>query len=253
MPRSKPIVLAAGAVAVLLIILLGVLLLTRGGDDGDDTAAGTATTTVADTPEALLAAAGAQWDATDTAKFDLAIDGKAYIDNEQTLELRSASGVIARPDSVDAKAKIAVSLVVFDVGIIAIGDTMYQTNIVTGDWELAPEDFDYNPAILFSPEDGISALVDRVQGAAFAGEETVNGRSTRIVTGTLTGQDIKAITSGALTGDVINTRVWIASAPTDIVKVVLQAPADAGGTATIWTLTISGQNQPVEITAPELE
>lgn len=263
MTGSRPIAVIAIIIAVLLVAG-GVFFFTRDDDDPTDNGSGTATTTAAGTPTGVastpgaetaqdaLNAAAAQWDATNSAHFDLQIDGQAFIDDAQTLELRSASGDIARPDLVDATAQISVSLVVFEVGIIAIGDEMYQTNIVTGNWEQAPEDFDYNPAILFNETEGISAVVRKVQSPEFDGEETVDGRPARIVAGTLTGDDISEITAGALSGDVIDTRLWIADDTSDIVKVVLQAPATDGGTPTTWTLTITNQNDPVVIEAPEV-
>lgn len=258
MSQPRPIAIVA-VVAALVLVAGGVFYFTRSDDDANGPAAGTTapgttsgSTPAADTPQAALDAAAARWDATESAHFDLRIEGDAFLDDARTIALRSASGDIARPDLVEATAQISVALVAFDIGIIAIGDEMYQTNIVTGRWERAPEDFGYNPAVLFSPTEGISAVVRRVQSPAFDGTEVVEGRQTRIVRGTLTGADVDAITSGALTGDAIDTRLWIDQQTADIVKVVLQAPPAAGGPPTVWTLVVTNQNEPVEIEAPQL-
>lgn len=257
MPSSRSIgLLSIVAIVVLAVGGLAFLLSRDGGDSGSSAtptrgASGTPTLAPETAADALSAAAD-RWDATDTAHFALTIDGQAFIDDERTIELRAAEGDIARPDLVEAQATIAVSLVTFNLGIIAVGDTMYQTNLVTGRWERAPDDFGYNPAVLFSPTEGIGAVARRVQNAEFAGSEVVGGRATRIVTGVLTGDDVSTITAGALEGDIVQTKVWVADDNSDIVKVELRSEPAAGSTPTTWTLLVTNQNQPVTIEEPQV-
>jgi LppX_LprAFG lipoprotein len=237
-------------VAALLVVAIGagVFLFTRGDDDGDG---GTTGASVA-TPSAsgLISAAAKQWDATNSAHFNLNVDGKTYLDSANTLELVSADGDILRPDSVNTSIKVNVAIATFDVKIIAIGDDMYMTSFVTGEWGPAPPDLGYNPAVLFSPTEGLSAVLPTLQNPTLGGTETVQGRETQIVTGTTTGDAIEAMTGGGLKGDSIATTIWIAKDNSDIVEIVLSAPSSNGGQPTKWTLVVTKQNEPLTITPP---
>jgi lipoprotein LprG len=202
------------------------------------------------TAESVLSSASQRWSKTQSAHFVLTIDGKAYLDSAQTLALRDAEGDLARPDSVQARAKIAASLATLDIQLVAIGPDMYITNFISGNWEKAPNDFGYNPAVLFSDTDGIGAVLTQLKTPKLEKDDSVDGTDAHVVSGTVDAATINKMTAGAITADNIAVKIWIAKDTSDILKVVITPPASADNQAGTWTLLVTDHNKPVTIESP---
>lgn len=229
--------------ALLLVPLMASLLAGCRGDDDDPEDA-------APTAEEVLANARERWDDTDSAHFRLDVEGEAYLDSEQTIRLRSAEGDILRPDSVSASAQISVMLLSLDVSLIAVGGDMYMTNFVSGRWERAPDDFSYDPSILFSDTSGIGPILSELQNPALDGTERVAGNDTRKVTGTVDAEAVSDITAGAIEGDDIPVTLWIGTENNDIYRVTLTEPEGVRNEPATWTLDLSEHGEPVTIEPP---
>lgn len=232
-----------GILLALFTLLAGTMVgCQRGDDNGSDDSAATA--------EDVLAAARTQWDDTETAQFTLAVDGEAFLDNDRTIRLRSAEGDILRPDSVSASASISVMLLTVDMSLIAVGGDMYMTNFVSGRWERAPDDFSYDPSILFSDSVGIGPILSGLQGPSLDGTERVRNSDTRKVTGTVNQDAVDDITAGAIQGESIPVTVWIGSDDNRIYRVTLTEPEGVSAEPATWTLDLSDHDEPVTIEPP---
>jgi hypothetical protein len=239
---------------VLVFALLAVLILPGlaacGDDDDDDNSSATATEAPIEEqePEAIIERAVAQWDATDTAHFVLTIDGATYLDDDEQIELAGAEGDLLRPQSVEALASVAISLVTLDVSLIFIGDDAYMTDFLTGDWGPAPDDFTYNPALLLSTTDGLGPVLEALEDPEVVGREQVDGVDTVHMRGTVDQSLIDDMTAGAITGDEIGVDIWFDAETLDVVKIDLAEPDDG----TTWIISLSNHNDPVEIEAPDV-
>ena len=238
---------------LLPVIILLIMALTLSGcgskkKQATPTAAGPAASPV--TAASVLSTASARWSSTQSAHFALTIDGKAYLDSSQTLALRDAEGDLARPDSVQARAKIAASLATLDIQIIGIGPDMFITNFISGKWEKAPSDFGYNPSVLFSDTDGIGAVLKQIQSPKLEKDEDVNGTGAHVVSGIVNAATISKMTAGAITSDNIAVKVWISKDQADILKVQITPPANSNNQAGTWTLLVTDHNKPVTIVSP---
>lgn len=248
-----------------LVIALFASLMLSGclGDDEDDEASGTPVSTAGSsaaeptptpiTAESVLQAASAQWEQTEAAHFTLGVEGNAWLDDDESIRLVSAEGDIVRPDSVEGAATINVAIIgEVDISIIAIGEDSYITNFVSGNWEEAPDDFSYNPAILFDDEDGIAPILTELQNTELEGEETVDGRQTRSVTGTVSAETVDEITAGSIQGEDIAVTLWIDAENNELVQVRLTEPEGVREQPATWTLVMSDHNAPVEVEPPVL-
>lgn len=233
----------------------------NGDDDEIDDEANTPASTTASaapsptptpvTAESVLESASAQWTDTESARFTLGVEGNAWLDDDESIRLVSAEGNIARPNSVKGSATINVAIIgEVDISIIAIGEDSYITNFVSGNWEEAPEDFSYNPAILFDDEDGIGPILTELESPELEGEETVDGRETRRVTGTVSAETVDEITAGSIQGEDIDVILWIDAETDELVQVELTEPEGVRENPATWTLQMSDHNAPVEIEPP---
>lgn len=244
--------------ALLVFLLLLNLTACLGGDDDNNGTPGSGSkqsspTSTPVTAEGVISAAAQRWSQTNTAHFKLDVEGNAFVDNEQTVALRSAEGDLKRPDSVKATAKMAVSLVTLDVSMVAIGNQMWITNFVTGKWEIAPADFGYNPAVLFSDTDGIGPVLTQLQSPKLEGDEDVGGHAAHVISGTVAKAAIDKITAGAIETDNAPVKVWISTDKADILKVVISGAATtAGAEESTWTLLVTDHDKDVTIEQPQL-
>lgn len=237
----------------LSLIILALALLVGACSNGDDdeseeSEAGASPTVL--TAESVLTAAGERWAATESAHFTLTVNGDAYIDSAESIKLMSAEGDIERPDAVKAEAKIDVQITQANVSLIAIGDEAWMTNFISGNWETAPADFSYNPAVLFDEENGIQPILAKLDNPQIEDTETIDGHESRRVTGVVDEQTVNRITSGSIQGDAINVTLWIDAETNDIRRVALQEPEGVREKPVEWILDLSKQGEPVEIEPP---
>jgi hypothetical protein len=230
--------------ATLLCALLLVTLVLAGcrndSDDGDDPPSA----------EEIVDSAAAAWDETETAHFTLEVEGTAFLDSDQTISLRSAEGDAARPDAVEADAKISAGFLTVDIGLVFIGDEAFMTDLITGNWGPAPDGFSYNPAVLFSDTEGLGPVLREMQDVALVGEEDVDGTSAYHLRGTVSEDLISALTAGTINGDPIDVDLWFATDDYRALQLVLGTPADAEGEPTQWTIKLSDHGAPVTIEQP---
>lgn len=232
--------LAMMAMALLLPLLLTACM----GDDDGSEASGDVS------PDEVLQGASERWAETQSAHFELTVDGEAFLDDARTIKLQSAEGDVKRPDSVTATAKIDVDPLVVDVNLIAVGGQVYMTNFISGDWEKAPEDFSYDPSILFSDSEGIGPILTQLQSPALDGEEEVGGRQAHVVTGTVDAATVEDVTAGAILGESIDVRLWVDQETSDILRVSLTEPEGVSDSPATWNLELRDHDEDVTIEAP---
>ena len=237
---------------VLIAGLLAVMLVACGGDD-DDNASSDASPTVAETAASVLEQAATAWNGTNSAHFALAITGDAFLDNDESIRLLSAEGEIARPSLVEASATIDVSVLTAEIDLISADGQMYITGLVSDAWTRAPDDFSYDPSVLFSESDGIAAILTGLQDPTLDGRDAVDSKPTYKVTGTATAEQVDAVSAGAIIGSPITVTVWVSTETNDVLRVTLAEPADARATPATWDLGLSEHDEPVVIETPVVE
>ncbi len=206
-----------------------------------------------ETPEEqYLEHLAAQWAETNTVHFELDIDGKTYLDVDENIELKSAEGDLKRPDEASAEARVGISFATFDVDLVVIGDDAYVTNFLNGNWERAPANFDFNPALIFDDEDGIGGVLAEMDDPRIGNTTTIDGQSAQQISGTVAQSDVTRLVAGALEGDEISVEIWMDTETNDLLRISLTEPDDVGGDPTSWTITFSDHGEAVTIDAPDL-
>ena len=237
---------------LMALLIMPVATACGGNDDDDDEATSTATPTEvpieAQDPATIIASAVARWDETDTAHFVLSIDGATYLDDDEQIELAGAEGDLSRPQSVEALASVAISLVTLDVSLIFIGDDAYMTDFLTGNWGPAPDDFSYNPALLLSQTEGLGPVLEALEEPIVVGLDEAVGVDAVHLRGFVDQELIDDMTAGAITGEKIGVDIWFDAESLDVVRIELSEPDDG----TTWIITLSEHNELIEIEAPDV-
>lgn len=192
---------------------------------------------------------------TQTMQFELEVEGDSYIDDTNTMRIIAARGDLERPDKVDVEFQInLLGAQNVTIRMITIGDEAWTTDLLTGKWGPAPEEFGYNPAVLFDNQDGLGPVAGRLQDPTVEGSETIGGRDAWKITGTVDEQTIEPLTSGVIQGDEIGIAIWVDKESSNILRIEIEEPEIEGKEhPATWTMTLTGHDSDIEIEAPDLD
>jgi hypothetical protein len=221
-------------------------------DDADDAVATDDADTAVDTDDAdsILDQAAERFAELETAKFEL--DGTGYIELDEIGEvsLNDAEGQIERPDRAEIDIAVDTAIADVPVTVVTYNGEVYIKDPVANSTHTAPDDFQFNPAIMFDEDEGIPALIRSVEDAELLDEdEDVEGRSAYKIYGIIEGDLIQRATAGTFpTTDDVDFNVWIDKETYDVLKIVAEDPTEE--TDSTWEMWIYDHNEPVEIDDP---
>jgi hypothetical protein len=221
-------------------------------DDADDAVAtddATETEELDDADEILDRAAD-RFAELETAQFEL--DGTGYLEVDEIgeISLSDASGKVERPDRAEIDIQVDSAIADIPVTVVSWDGEVYIKDPVAGSTHTAPDDFQFNPAVMFNQDDGIPALIRSVENAELLDEsDDVDGRAAYQIYGVIDGDMVQRATAGTFpgTGD-IDFNVWIDRETFDVLKIVAEDPT--GESDSTWEMWIYDHDEPVEIDDP---
>jgi lipoprotein LprG len=189
--------------------------------------------------------------------FEFVIDRSGepvYLDLEETIAFRRADGFYVAPDRSQATVRIITPGLVTDVGVISIGETQWQTNLLSPEWFELPPNWGFNPAVLFDPEIGIqSILLSDLSDLALEGSEVIeDGPDQRlyIISGRLAGDRVSEMSDGMIGPEPMTIRLWIGPETFELHRVIMTDPSQGGSEPTVWQVDFSQFDQTIEISPP---
>lgn len=190
---------------------------------------------------------------TQSVAFRMQVDGTTYIDDANTLRLLNARGTMARPDRVDVEFQVQIAgATQVSIRMITIGDEHWTTDLVTGRWVQAQDEFGYNPSVLYDNQNGLGPVMNKITDAQLVGIEEVNETQTYHIRGTATEEVIDPLTMGTMSGSEITVEVWIDGETWNLMRVVVSEPTDEGiEDPATWTLNLGEHDEQVSIERPE--
>lgn len=228
---------------LLLILAAGVFLVLGACSGGDDEETLDATE--------IIDSATTAFDETSSARFELDIDGSIAIDDEGMLQLGAVSGEIERPANARADASVVFGGSSVTMEMIASDGDMFMRNLLTGDWERAPSDLQYDPAKIFDADEGIAAIIEQLQNTELEGEDSAGGTDAWHLSAEVDTAEVRALAGDFFEGDQLDVDIWVAIDDYRLLRVELH---DTGSDDPMtWALSLSNHGESVDITAPDIE
>jgi len=193
-------------------------------------------------PLPLLAQSRAAMAAVETASFEMTRAGAPV--TIEGFEFSSAVGRYAAPSSAEAVMRVKAGDITLEMGTISVADRTWLTNPLTGRWEELTPGTGFNPAVLFDPEAGWTALLADLTGVAFVA--TKDGA--HHLTGTIPGPRVETLTAGIAEAQSVLLHLWLDESTGLIRRLELSTAGDAG--VSDWVLVLSGYDEPVQIQPP---
>lgn len=223
-----------------------VMLVVVAGCDDDPAASSTSTTsTLPLTVEQLLAETAVTMETVDTLRYDIELTGAPI--TLLGVELRGAQGQYAAPASSQAVLQAAIGGLTIELGTIAIGETSWLTNPLSGEWDEYTGSRAFNPAIIFDPELGWRPLlttdIDQPRLLETTGDSYV-------VAGTTAPGRVEVLTAGLVDAQPVELVVEIDRATGFVTQMDFTTVGEAG--ETMWALQLSEFGSEVSIGPPEV-
>lgn len=240
MRNSASIRIALSGIALIILVGCGA----TSGDDEDQADVNL---------DEVLSDASAQLAETESMYFTLEVEGDTLIDPAGTLRLLNAEGVLQRPDRVEVTFQVrALGTATLSIRMITLGTDAWTTDPVTGNWITAPEEFGYNPAVLYDDQDGLGPVLDRIIDPEMEDTEEINGRECYRIVGTVDEDVIGPVTSNTMSGGDADLHVWIDVEDSRIhqVHLIENEAAETEAPAT-WIMELSQHGEQVTIEPPE--
>ena len=194
-------------------------------------------------------------------QFTIERDGApAFLDADETLSFRRARGAFVAPDRALATVRVIGPGIITDVDVISVAEIQWQTNVVTGDWEVLPPNWGFNPAVLFDDDIGIQAvlLADLSQVALAESENLAesDGPDELLysVTAVATGENVYQMSGYLIGPEQVDIQLWIRPETFELVRIVVREPEpDSEEGESIWQVDISHYDELIDIQPPDIE
>lgn len=173
-----------------------------------------------------------------------------YLDAARTMMLRRVEGDVVRPDGLQGVARIFTLGVITEIRLIRLGDRTWIALAGVERWEeLTPDrGVVIDPRVFFDSERGVPALMARAP-LQVAGREKLEGRPAYRLQGELESGPLEEWSAGLISGR-LQVEMWVDAETFRIQRVRLVEQESDPQDPTVWTLTLSGFDRPLEIRPP---
>lgn len=178
-----------------------------------------------------------------------------FVDPTGIVAFREAEGSFVSPDKVEATVKVIVPGIVAEVSIIGIGAQEWETNILTGQWQLVPDEYAFQPAVLFNPDGGIQQAIGMhltdVEMLGMAELEELPGLQLYHLHGTMDGANVSELTLGLIDPQPLDVQLWIEPGTFYLHRVEIIDPVNDGAEEpTNWQLDFWDFDRVIDIQPP---
>lgn len=179
----------------------------------------------------------------------------AFLDIDETISFRRASGKFQYPDKVVASVRVIAPGLVTEVEIISIEGTQWETNLLTNEWQVSDPKYSFNPAVLFDPDTGLQAVLqsdlEGIELLGFEELEEVPGLPLISISAIMRGAQAYYLTYGMIDPELLAVNLWIDPRTYDLHRVVIIDPMDDGEVEdTVWQIDFWNFGEVFEITPP---
>lgn len=217
-------------------------------DDGIDLDDGVAADPDAD-PAIVAADAAAAMGEVISVEFRLERDGApVFIDQFESLALDGLIGQFTVPGRAQAQLRITVDGdLATEIGAVAVGEEIWISNPVTGDFETLPDGIDIDPSQFFDPDDGWRPLLSNLRDVELVGIDDRGGDRYHL-RGIAPASEVENITVGLVEDQDITVDLWIHPGRSLVTHVEFET--DLGNGTSQWSLEMDRYGASFTIVPP---
>ncbi len=199
--------------------------------------------------DTILTTAASEMGAVTSVRFDLERSGeRVYIDQFEAIAIDRVVGEFAVPQSAQAVLDVEVNdSLKTQLAAIALGEEVWLSNPITGEFETLPDGYDIDPSMFFDPENGWRPLLAGLADAELVARDDARGGYH--VRGTATKEQMRTITAGLVRNQDVDIDFWI-DPVTGLVNAV-RFTTDLGDGDIDWMLELSRYGDDITIVPPE--
>ncbi|MDT7884662.1 MAG: LppX_LprAFG lipoprotein [Thermoflexus sp.] len=174
-----------------------------------------------------------------------------YLDAARTMMLRRVEGDVVRPNGLRGTARVFTLGMVTELGVLRIGERTWVAFPGIGRWEELPPERGtvIDPRLFFDAEQGLPALLARVE-LRLVGVETLEGRQAFHLHGEVLSGPLEEWSLGLIAGR-LRADLWVEARTFRILRVRLMELDSDPQDPTVWQITLSDFNRPIELRPPE--
>jgi lipoprotein LprG len=193
-------------------------------------------------PDTLIATAADAMAAVSSVRFELQRSGEpVHIDPAESLSLDSAVGRLQVPTSAEALLTVTVDgSLVTELGAVAVDDTIWLSNPITGEFEPLPTGYDLDPRDFFDPDGAWKPFLRSLEDATLVDSDGDRYHLRAVAPG----DQLGAVTAGLVGGTAHEIDVWLHPTTANITRLVVEHDG------TSWDLRLSEFDVPVEVEPP---
>lgn len=202
--------------------------------------------------ETILATSSTAMGEVTSVRFELERGGApVFIDTFGSLAIDKIVGRFSAPASADAALTVTIDgSLTTQLGAVAIDDTVWLSNPVTGTFETLPMGYDIDPSTFFDPETGWRPLLADLGGVELIGEEERGGRRYH-VRGTAPAERVEVVTAGLVSNQDVLIDLWLRRDTALVTAAEFSTTFD--GEVTNWVLELSDYGEDFAISAPDVD
>lgn len=178
----------------------------------------------------------------------------AFLDKDETISFRRAEGYYAAPDRSQAVVRIITPGLVTEVEVVSIGDTQWESNVMSADWQQLPPNWGFNPAVLFDPNIGIQSILaaDLTELQVLEPEKLDDGPDEQlyVLTGNLDGNRIYEMSYGLIGPESLQTRLWIMPESFELVRAEVVQANRGQEEPSVWLVDFAEFDRVIDIKPP---
>ena len=196
-------------------------------------------------PSELITGAIAAMQAVQSARFEMTRAGA--IVTVEGLSFDAAVGRYGAPAAAEAVLRVHAGDVAVQLGTISFGDRTWLTDPLTGRWHELRPGSGFNPAALFDPVDGWTALLTDLQEVALVSA----GGDSHHLRGVVPEARLEALTAGLAPGQSVPLDLWLGVPDLRITRLEFSTVGDQGRSD--WVIVMWDFDLPVQIDPPAEE
>lgn len=180
-----------------------------------------------------------------------------YLDApNNTIAFRRIEGSFVTPDKAIATIRIITPGLVTEIEMVGMGDSYWETNFLTGDWQLLPTDIGFNPALLFDPSTGMQSIlkadINNITLIGLTELEEMPGIKQYHLSGDMRGESIYQLSYGMIGETNLIADLWIDPSTFYLNRVSLSRKDSNNEVVSSWLIDFWDFNNIVSIEPPKV-